>query len=380
MRVLAPRVLGVLVRRGTDFAAAEDATQEALIAAHRRWPATGVPDDPLGWLVTVAHRKFLDAWRSDVARRRREEQSLAAPEPGTTEQSDDTLQLLFLCCHPSLTSATAVSLTLRAVGGLTTREIAEAFLVPESTMAQRISRAKKAIADVPLDRPGDLARVLTVLYLVYNAGHAGRLDLAAEAIRLARSLASATNDPEAAGLLALMTLHHARRDARYGLDGRLTTLDRQDRSRWRKDEVADGVTILQTALAADRIGSYQIQAAIAALHDDAATAADTDWLQILEWYDELSLLRPGDPIVALNRAVAVAEVDGPSAGLAALAGLDDRLGSHHRLTAVRAHLHEKVGDTEVAATLYAQASAAASNISERDHLALQAARVQKKSR
>ena len=380
VRVLAPRVLGVLVRRGTDFAAAEDATQEALIAAHRRWPATGVPDDPLGWLVTVAHRKFLDAWRSDVARRRREEQSLAAPEPGTTEQSDDTLQLLFLCCHPSLTSATAVSLTLRAVGGLTTREIAEAFLVPESTMAQRISRAKKAIADVPLDRPGDLARVLTVLYLVYNAGHAGRLDLAAEAIRLARSLASATNDPEAAGLLALMTLHHARRDARYGLDGRLTTLDRQDRSRWRKDEVADGVTILQTALAADRIGSYQIQAAIAALHDDAATAADTDWLQILEWYDELSLLRPGDPIVALNRAVAVAEVDGPSAGLAALAGLDDRLGSHHRLTAVRAHLHEKVGDTEVAATLYAQASAAASNISERDHLALQAARVQKKSR
>ena len=374
LRELAPRALGVLVRRGTDFAAAEDAVQEALIEAYERWPSTGVPAEPLGWLVTVAHRRFLDAWRSDVARHRREDDALDAPAPGPTEQADDTLRLLFLCCHPSLSQASAVALTLRAVGGLTTREIAEAFLVPEATMAQRISRAKRTVADQRLDRPGDLGRVLTVLYLVYNAGHAGRLDLAAEAIRLTRGLRTVADDPEVAGLLALMVLHHARRDART-VDGRLITLDQQDRSRWHTDEIAYAAGILSTALAADRIGPYQAQAAIAALHDDAATAEETDWVQILEWYDELVALRPGDPIVALNRAVVVGEVDGPSAGLAALAGLEEELGAHHRLTAVRAHLQEKAGNAAQAAELYAAASVAATSTAERDHLALQAARL-----
>lgn len=375
LRGLAPRALGVLVRRGNDFAMAEDAVQDALIEASTRWPGDGVPGDPLAWLVTVAHRKYLDAWRSDVARHRREDAALAELEPGATEQTDDTLQLLFLCCHPSLTSASAVALTLRAVGGLTTREIAESFLVPEATMAQRISRAKKTIASERIGTPGELARVLTVLYLVYNAGHSGRVDLAAEAIRLTRGLAAAAPDPEVRGLLALMVLHHARRDARTDDDGRVVTLDRQDRSRWHSDEIAAGVEILQAALSQDRLGPYQVQAAIAALHDDAATAAETDWSQILEWYDELSTLRPGDPIVTLNRAVAVGEVDGPRAGLAALAGLDRTLGAHHRLTAVRAHLHDRAGESAVAAALYAEASTAAPSVSERDHLALQAARL-----
>lgn len=375
LRGLAPRTLGALVRRGNDFAMAEDAVQDALIEASRRWPADGVPGDPLAWLVTVAHRRYLDAWRSDVARHRREDAALEELEPGPTEQTDDTLQLLFLCCHPSLTSASAVALTLRAVGGLTTREIAESFLVPEATMAQRISRAKKTIAGEQIGTPGELTRVLTVLYLVYNAGHSGRVDLAAEAIRLTRGLMAATPDPEVRGLLALMVLHHARRDARTDDDGRVVTLDRQDRSRWHTDEIAAGVEILQLALTQDRLGPYRVQAAIAALHDDAATAAETDWSQILEWYDELSSLRPDDPIVTLNRAVAVGEVDGPRAGLAALAGLDEVLGAHHRLTAVRAHLHERAGETVLAAGLYAQASAAATNNAERDHLALQAARL-----
>ena len=374
LRELAPRALGVLVRRGDKFAAAEDAVQEALLEAHQRWPAAGVPADPLAWLVTVAHRRYLDAWRSDVARHRREDAALEQLEPGPTEQSDDTLQLLFLCCHPALTPASAVALTLRAVGGLSTREIAEAFLVPEATMAQRISRAKKTVAGEGIGAPGDLARVLTVLYLVYNAGHSGRLDLATEAIRLTRGLHAAAPDPEVAGLLALMVLHHARRDARV-VDGRLVTLDRQDRSRWHAGEIAEGVAILQPALAADRLGPYQVQAAIAALHDDAATAAETDWPQILEWYDELTTLRPDDPVVALNRAVAVGAVDGPRAGLAALHGLSDALGTHHRLTAVRAHLHEQAGETAVAAALYAEASTAATSVTERDHLALQAARL-----
>jgi RNA polymerase sigma factor (sigma-70 family) len=374
LRGLAPRALGVLVRRGDDFAAAEDAVQEALVEAWRRWPTDGPPTDPLGWLVTVAHRRYLDAWRSDLARHRREDEALEQPDPGPTEQSDDTLELLFRCCHPDLTSASAVALTLRAVGGLSTREIADAFLVPESTMAQRISRAKKTIAGARFDRTGDPARVLRVLYLVYNAGHGGRLDLAAEAIRLTRGLLAALPDPEVAGLLALMVLHHARRDARV-VDGRLVTLDRQDRTRWHTDEIAEGVAILQNALAADRLGPYQAQAAIAALHDDAATAGETDWPQILTWYDELVALRPDDAVVALNRAVAVGEVDGPRAGLAALAGLDAVLGAHHRLAAARAYLHEKAGETEVAARLYATASDTATTTSERDHLALQAARL-----
>ncbi|MHA3703621.1 RNA polymerase sigma factor [Jatrophihabitans sp. YIM 134969] len=374
LRGLAPRALGVLVRRGDDFAAAEDAVQEALVEAWKRWPDDGVPADPLGWLVTVAHRRYLDAWRSDVARHRREDDALDQPEPGPTEQGDDTLLLLFRCCHPSLTSASAVALTLRAVGGLTTREIADAFLVPEATMAQRISRAKKTISGERLDRAGDLGRVLTVLYLVYNAGHNGRLDLAVEAIRLTRTLVTLSPDPEVAGLLALLLLHHARRDARTS-DGRLVPLDRQDRSRWHTDEIAEGVAILQSALAADRPGPYQMQAAVAALHDDAATAAETDWPQILSWYDDLLAMRPGDAVVALNRAVAVGQVDGPHAGLAALRGLDTALGAHHRLTAARAYLHEQAGETATAAALYAEAAAAATSVAERDHLALQAARL-----
>jgi RNA polymerase sigma factor (sigma-70 family) len=375
LRDLSPRTLGVLVRRGLDFAAAEDAVQEALVEAHLRWPGAGTPADPLGWLVTVAHRKFLDAWRSDTARYRREQAALVESEPGPTEQSDDTLQLLFLCCHPSLTRASAVALTLRAVGGLTTREIAEAFLVPEATMAQRISRAKKTVSGERLDRPGELGAVLQVLYLVFNAGYGGRVDLAAEAIRLTRALQHAAPEPEVTGLLALMLLHHARRAARTDADGALVTLDRQDRRRWDTALVAEGVGLVQGALAADRLGPYQVQAAIAALHDDAATVDETDWPQILEWYDLLQELRPADPVVALNRAVAVGEVDGPRAGLAALAGLDETLGAHHRLAAVRAHLHEKAGEAATAAALYAAASASATSTPERDHLARQAARL-----
>jgi RNA polymerase sigma factor (sigma-70 family) len=374
LRRLGPRVLGVLVRRGHAFAAAEDATQDALLEAYRRWPGTGVPDDPLGWLVTVAHRRSLDAWRSDVARHRREDAALDEPAPGPTEQSDDTLRLLFLCCHPALTPSSAVALTLRAVGGLTTRDIAEAFLVPEATMAQRITRAKRTVAGVRLGATGDLDRVLTVLYLVYNAGHCGRVDLADEAIRLTRELAAVRPDPEVRGLLALMLLHHARRDARVDAAGRLITLDRQDRRRWHTGEIAEGVAVLQQALALDRLGPYQAQAAIAALHDDVPSVDETDWSQILEWYDELARLRPGDPVVALNRAVAVGQVDGPRAGLAALAGLDGPLRGSHRLAAVRAHLHERADDPASAAALYEQAAAAATNRQERDHLAAQAAR------
>lgn len=374
LRGLAPRALGVLVRRGDDFAAAEDAVQEALVEAYQRWPGDGVPRDPLAWLVTVAHRRYLDAWRSEVARHRREDAALEDPEPGPTEQSDDTLHLLFLCCHPALTPASAVALTLRAVGGLTTRDIAEAFLVPEATMAQRISRAKKTVAGEGVGTPGDLDRVLTVLYLVYNAGHSGRVDLAAEAIRLTRDLVALAPEPEVRGLLALELLHHARRDARV-VDGQLVTLDRQDRTRWRTDEVAEGVAVLQAALADDRLGPYQVQAAVAALHDDAPSAEETDWTQILEWYDELTRLRPGDPVVALNRAVAVGQVDGPSAGLAAARGLDDALAGTHRLAAVRAHLHERAGEHAVAAELYTRAAAGATNLQERDHLTRQAARL-----
>ena len=349
--------------------------QEALVQACRHWPDSGVPSDPLAWVVTVAHRRCLDARRSDVARHRREDAALDEPPPGPTESADDTLQLLFLCCHPALSSASAVALTLRAVGGLTTREIAEAFLVPEATMAQRISRAKKTVAGEHLDRPGELGRVLTVLYLIYNAGQSERVDLATEAIRLGRDLATAVPEPEAGGLLALTLLHHARRDARVGDDGQLITLDRQDRSRWHRCEIAEGVAILQAALNDDRLGPYQVQAAIAALHDDCPASGETDWSQILQWYDELVRLRPDDAVVTLNRAVAVGAVDGPRAGLAAIADLDHALGAHHRLAAVRAYLHEHAGDTAIAAGLYEQASARATNVKERDHLALQAARL-----
>ncbi|MFJ6703271.1 MULTISPECIES: RNA polymerase sigma factor [unclassified Streptomyces] len=370
LRSLSPSVLTVLVRRGAGFAAAEDAVQEALVEAVRVWPADP-PRDPKGWLVTVAWRRFLDATRADAARRRREDRADDEPPPGPVPGADDTLQLYFLCAHPSLTPSAAVALTLRAVGGLTTRQIARAYLVPEATMAQRISRAKRTVSGVRLDRPGDVATVLRVLYLVFNEGYSGDVDLAAEAVRLTRQLAARVDHPEAAGLLALMLLHHARRAARTGPDGSLVPLAEQDRGRWDTGLIAEGVGILQGALARDRLGEYQAQAAVAALHADAPTAAETDWVQIVEWYDELARLT-GSPVVRLNRAVAVGEADGPRAGLAALAGLDTSL---PRYAAVAAHLHERDGDRATAARLYAEAARRATNLAERDHLTRRAARL-----
>lgn len=370
LRSLIPGVLGVLVRRGADFAAAEDAVQEALIEAVRVWP-DDPPRDPKAWLVTVAWRRFLDATRAESARRRREDAVEEEPAPRPASGTDDTLQLYFLCAHPSLTPSSAVALTLRAVGGLTTRQIAQAYLVPEATMAQRVSRAKRTVSGVRFDRPGDVATVLHVLYLVFNEGYSGDLDLAAEAIRLTRQLAAAIDHPEVAGLLALMLLHHARRAARTGPDGSLVPLAEQDRSRWDTAAIAEGVEILQAALARDRLGAYQAQAAVAALHADAPTAAETDWVQIVEWYDELCRLTES-PVVRLNRAVAVGEADGPRAGLAALAEVD---GALPRYVAVSAYLHERDGDLETAAKLYAEAARKAQNVAERDHLTRQAARL-----
>ncbi|MDF1604533.1 sigma-70 family RNA polymerase sigma factor [Nocardioides sp. YIM 152315] len=369
LRDLTPQVLGVLVRRGADFAAAEDAVQEALVEAVRRWP-DDPPAEPRGWLITVAWRKFIDARRSEVARHRRELADLEEPVPGPTEQRDDTLRLLFLCCHPSLTPGSAVALTLRAVGGLTTRQIAEAYLVPEATMAQRISRAKRTIGAADVGQPGDLRTVLKVLYLIFNEGYTGEVDLAAEAIRLTRQLAASSDEPEVAGLLALMLLHHARRTARFTDDGALVPLADQDRARWDTAAIAAGVEILQAALARDRLGEYQAQAAIAALHADAPSAAETDWTQVLEWYDELARLTDS-PVVALNRAVAVGEVDGPLAGLRAVERVPDDVPRH---TAVRAYLHERAGDLSVAHELYARAARQATSAAERDHLTRQAAR------
>jgi len=273
-----------------------------------------------------------------------------------------------------LSPASAIALTLRAVGGLTTREIAEAFLVPEATMAQRISRAKSTIAGQPFAQPGDVAVVLRVLYLIFNEGYGGRVDLAAEEIRLTRQLMLECDEPEVAGLLALMTLHHARRAARADASGSLIPLDEQDRTLWDRAAIAEGVSILQNALARERRGEYQIQAAIAALHDDAAAADETDWPQILEWYDELVALTD-NPAAALSRAVAVGEVDGPLAGLRALDGLDERLPDHHRLDAVRGHLHERAGNLDAAAEHFARAAAGARNTAERDHLRMRAARL-----
>ncbi|WP_406098245.1 RNA polymerase sigma factor [Kitasatospora purpeofusca] len=370
LRGLTPGVLGVLVRRGADFAAAEDAVQDALVEALRVWP-DDPPRDPKGWLVTVAWRKFLDASRADTARRRREDRVEEEPAPGPVAEVDDTLRLYFLCAHPALSPAAAVALTLRAVGGLTTRQIARAYLVPEATMAQRISRAKRTVSGVRLDRPGEVATVLRVLYLVFNEGYSGDVDLAAEAIRLTRQLAARVDHPEVAGLLALMLLHHARRAARTTSDGALVPLAEQDRSRWDTAAIAEGVAVLQGALARDRLGEFQAQAAVAALHADAPTAGETDWVQIVEWYDELLRLTDS-PVVGLNRAVAVGEADGPRAGLAALADVDAAV---PRRTAAAAYLHERAGDRATAARLYAEAATAASNLAERDHLTRQAARL-----
>jgi RNA polymerase sigma factor (sigma-70 family) len=370
LRPLIPRAIGVLVRRGAEFAAAEDAVQDALVDAVRVWP-TDPPLDPQGWLVTVAWRRFLDAARAEASRRRREEVVDNEPEPAAGGSSDDTLQLYFLCAHPSLTPSSAVALTLRAVGGLTTRQIAQAYLVPEATMAQRISRAKRTVSGVRFDQPGDLGTVLRVLYLVFNEGYSGDVDLAAEAIRLTRQLAARVDDEEVAGLLALMLLHHARRPARSRPDGRLVPLAEQDRSLWDTRLIAEGVGILQAALARDRLGEFQAQAAVAALHADAPTAEETDWVQIVEWYDELVRLTDS-PVARLNRAVAVGEADGPRAGLAALGTLDPSL---PRYAAVAAYLHERDGDAVTAARMYAEAARAAPNLAERDHLTRQAARL-----
>jgi RNA polymerase sigma factor (sigma-70 family) len=369
LRSLTPGVLGILVRRGADFAAAEDAVQDALIEAIRIWPADP-PRDLKGWLVTVSWRRFVDASRADGARRRREER-LNEPAPGPVAAVDDTLALYFLCAHPSLTPSSAVALTLRAVGGLTTRQIAQAYLVPEATMAQRISRAKRTVSEVRFDQPGDVDTVLRVFYLVFNEGYSGDVDLAAEAIRLTRQLAAAIDHPEVAGLLALMLLHHARRAARITPDGVLVPLAEHDRSRWDIGSIAEGVQILQAALARDRLGEFQAQAAIAALHADAPSAAATDWVQIVQWYDELAQLTD-NPVVRLNRAVALGEADGPRAGLAALATLDEAL---PRYAAVAAYLHERDGDPTSAARLYVEAARNAPNLAERDHLTRQAARL-----
>ncbi|WP_063005674.1 RNA polymerase sigma factor [Nocardia salmonicida] len=369
VRALVPAVIGILVRRGAEFAAAEDAVQEALIRALETWP-DDPPRDAKGWLVAVAWRKFIDATRAETSRRGREFAVDAEPEAGPVPATDDTLWLYFLCAHPSLSPGSAVALTLRAVGGLTTRQIATAYLVPEATMAQRISRAKKRITGLPLDRPSDPATVLRVLYLVFNEGYSGDVDLAAEAIRLTRQLAASTDEPEVSGLLALMLLHHARRASRTE-GARLVPLAEQNRTRWDTRLIAEGVTILQAALARDRLGEYQAQAAIAALHADAPSTAETDWVQIVEWYDEL-LLITDSPVVRLNRAVALGEADGPRAGLAALADLDPEL---PRYTASRAYLLERAGDLAQAATLYSEAAHAATTVPERDHLTHEAARV-----
>ncbi|TYP90711.1 RNA polymerase sigma factor [Blastococcus xanthinilyticus] len=370
LREIVPAVIGVLVRRGADFASAEDAVQEALVSAVANWPADP-PRDPQGWLVTVSWRKHLDQLRSGRARAGREVAYDLEPPPGPVPTADDTLRLYFLCAHPTLPPASAVALTLRAVGGLTTRQIAEAYLVPEPTMAQRISRAKRRLAAVRLDEPGDLPTVLRVLYLIYNEGHSGEVDLATEAIRVTRQLAAVADEPEVAGLLALELLHHARRDARTDATGRLVPLAEQDRSRWDPAMIAEGVAVLQAALARDRLGEYQAQAAIAALHADARSVEETDWVQIVEWYDELVGLT-GSPVARLNRAVAVGEADGALAGLAALAELDPALPRH---TAASAYLHERAGRLAEAADRYAAAARAASNAAERDHLTRQAARL-----
>ena len=386
LRPLVPAVIGVLVRRGADFATAEDAVQEALVEAWRTFGAPGSvdraepPRDLKGWLVTVAWRRFLDVVRSETARQRREVAVDLEPERGPAETADDTLRVFFLCAHPALTPASAVALTLRAVAGLTTRQVAEAYLVPEATMAQRISRAKRTVSGEAFDRPGDLATVRRVLYLVFNEGYSGDVDLAAEAIRLTRQLAALAGpdgqDPETDGLLALMLLHHARRPARLRDDGTLVPLTDQDRSRWDTGLIEEGVTVLQAALAQQRRGEYQLQAAIAALHADAPSAAETDWVQVVQWYDELLALT-GSPVVRLNRAVAVGEADGARAGLAALAEVDPDLPRHR---AASAYLHEKDGDLVTAARLYAEAAGLATNLAERTHLTREAARLNRAAR
>jgi len=394
LRELAPQVLGSLVRRHGQFDACEDAVQEALLAAAIQWADKGVPDNPRSWLTTVASRRLVDEWRSESARRRRQETAavLDLPAQGQAYDQDDTLALLFLCCHPSLAVPSQLALTLRAVGGLTTAEIAKAFMVPEATMAQRISRAKERIrsAGVPFGPPPSAEReerlrvVLQVLYLIFNEGYftsAGadlqRSDLTAEAIRLARMLHQLMPmEGEAAGLLALMLLTDARRAARTEADGSIVPLAEQRRDLWSKEKIEEGVALLTRTLGSVQVGPYQLQAAIAAVHDEAATAEETDWPQILALYGALEQVSPA-PVVTLNRAVAVAMVHGPRAGLALLGTLetDARMANNHRLEAVRGHLLEMAGDVDAAKQSYRKAARMTASLPEQRYLALKAARL-----
>lgn len=390
LRPLAPQVLGVVARRFRDFDAAEDAVQDALLEAARDWPSGGVPDNPRGWLVQAASHRLTDRLRSDQARRRREEAAAREPSPSPVAKTDDTLVLLFLCAHPALTPASAIALTLRAVGGLTTAEIAGAFLVPEATMAQRISRAKARIkaSAVPfrLPEPGErearLRSVLHVLYLVFNEGYtrsAGpglhRTALSAEATRLTRLLhRMLPDDGEVAGLLALMLLTDARRPARTGPSGELVPLAEQDRTKWDRALIREGVALVTEALARGDAGEYVLQAAIAAAHDVALRVEDTDWDRILRTYRLLERMTD-NPVVSLNRAIATAMVHGPAAGLALLATLDDGLAGHHRLDAVRAHLLALAGDAAAAVENYDTAAARTTNTAERQYLTTRAARL-----
>jgi len=389
--MLAPQVLGTLVRKYGDFDAAEDAVQESLLAAALRWPETGVPAEPRGWLVQTATRRLIDQWRSEQSRRARENLALlqeAAPKDVSGQ--DDTLIVLFMCCHPALTPASAIALTLRAAGGLTTAEIANAFLVDEPTMAQRISRSKQRIkaSGVPFQLPTQeeqaarVRTVLHVLYLIFNEGYTSstgrelqRAELSGEAIRLARIVQRLLpDDSEVTGLLALMLLIDARRPARTNATGELIPLAQQDRSLWDQALVAEGVALLNSAVERGAVGEYQLQAAIAALHDQAPQADATDWRQLLAFYGLLDQIT-GNPIVTLNRAVAAAMVEGPAAGLALLDEVDERLAGHYRLDAVRAHLLELAGDTDAALTHYRAAARRTTSLPEQRYLATQAARL-----
>jgi RNA polymerase sigma factor (sigma-70 family) len=393
LREAAPQVLGVTVRRFGDFAAAEDAVQEALLSAALHWPADGVPDNPRAWLIQTAGRKMTDQIRSEAARRRREETAaLREPAGADVPGQDDTLILLFMCCHPALTPASAIALTLRAVGGLSTAEIASAFMVPEATMAQRISRAKQKVkaSGVPFQLPDNdeyasrLRSVLHVLYLMFNEGYASsagadlyRTELSSEAIRLTRATHRLLpGNGEVGGLLALMLLTDARRPARTGPGGELIPLDEQDRGLWDRILIGEGVTLAAAAMAGGSIGEYQLQAAIAAVHDQAPSTAETDWPQILVLYTLLERMS-GNPMVGLNRAIAVAMVQGPAAGLAALDSLAQRLAGHYRLDAVRGHFHEMAGDTDAAVAHYRAAAARTTSEPERNYLIAQAARLRR---
>jgi RNA polymerase sigma factor (sigma-70 family) len=394
LRELAPQVLAALVRRYGQFHLCEDASQEALLAAALQWPSEGRPENPRGWLITVASRRLMDQVRSEQSRRTREEliavatpqsELLGPPPDAEPADSDDSLALLFGCCHPDLSSPSQIALTLRAVGGLSTAQIAAAFGVPETTMAQRISRAKQTISGAGFDfslpagaeRTERLRAVLHVLYLVFNEGYAATAGdaltapaLSQEAIRLTRWLYRLLpDDGEVTGLLALMLLTDARRPARTRADGSLVPLAEQDRQKWDQAQIAEGIALISAALPRGEVGPYQLQAAIAAVHDEAKTMADTDWPQILGLYDLLERTAP-NPFTSLNRAVAVAMVHGPDAGLEAIATLasDKRMARHHRLLAARAHMHELAGDTDAAAAAYLDAARHATSLPERRYL------------